>query len=255
MDELHHGGYELVHRQEAVPVLAVVPELEDERRRDALGRITVHTVAESQSVGVGKARADLRGGENVWIILHHIQRLLPVAAVQAQGVDGADIRGAQVFHEGEHVGLEAEGCAELICLTHADAPQGRELLRMVPQDVQGIIPEGRYDERRRRGADALDDAACEVVVYRLAAGGHHPFDVFRLELLPVGRVARPGAPGGHALAACGQRDAADHRRLRAIVQLHAQDGIAVVLVEKEDVHDAALNLFQLLFHQYLIRAL
>ena len=121
---------------------------------------------------------------------------------------------------------------------------------MIPQYVQGIVAEFRNDQRSRRRADPLDRPAGKVVEDRLCAGGHGTLDMLRLELLAMGRMAHPCAPGRYLLPRNGHGDTADHDRLLAVVQLHPKNGIPVFLIIIDDCRNTALDFFQIFFRHY-----
>ena len=102
-----------------------------------------------------------------------------------------------------------------------------------------------HDPRRCLGADALDDAAAEIIQNFQTGLRHQPLQKFRLELPSVAGVGAPFARHHQPFAHRGQRDGADHRHILSAAHVHAKDGVAVFVILIYHGADGALQNLQI----------
>ena len=107
-----------------------------------------------------------------------------------------------------------------------------------------------HDPCRCLGADALDDAAAEIIQDFQTGLRHQPLQKFRLELPSVAGVGAPFARHHQPFAHRGQRDGADHRHILT-AHVHAKDGVAVFVILIYHSADGALQNLQI-FRQVVL---
>ena len=180
------------------------------------------------------------------------QRMVAEAAVKPDGVLRPDAVRDQKFHQTAQAELTPERFAHLHRFFHGNALQPRQLLRLVLHDVQRTGAEGRDDQRSRRRADALDDAAGEVFIDLLRALRQSALGSLGLKLSAVRRVARPAPVNDQLLPGRGEGQAAGDGHILSAVCLYRENGIAVFFIRKDDLSDGAGELGPFgLFHAIL----
>ena len=213
-----------------MPAHGIVGELIQRRRGDALRTLIVEAVAECQCVRLLKCGADGIRNEYVGVVLHELERIVPVILVHAQGDDRADVRRGQKLDQAAHTGLTAEIRRHCPGLGETDALDRAEFFRLVFEHVERVGTEARHHQRRRRRADTAHGASGEVGVDGIRRLRHGALGKVCLELLAVRRVRHPIAADDHGLARHGIRNAADDHRLTAVVHVELEHGVAVFLV-------------------------
>ena len=234
-------------------VAAVVLQLENHGGVDAVAAVALHAHLQGQGIGLGKAAADVGGGEDIGIIAQHVQRVVPVEFIHAHGQDRAQTEGADKLHQTAHTGLLTKALGHLPRLGQADVLDGSQLIRVVLQDFQGLVPKTSHQDRGRGRADALHRAAGQVLVDGPLPCRHETLGEGGLELPPVDVVVHPGAADDHALAAGGIGEAAHDRDVLPVLIRQAQNGVTVVLVFIDDRIDGAgyLQKLDVLIHAVL----
>ena len=124
----------------------VIGELIQRRRGDTLCALVVKPVAERQRVRLLKCCADGVRNEYVWVVLHELERIIPVILVHPQGNDRADVRRGQKLDQAAHTGLTAEICRHGLGLGETDAFDRAELFRLVFEHVERVGAEARHHQ-------------------------------------------------------------------------------------------------------------
>ena len=228
--ELRRGRKQVAVGDEAVPAHGIVGELIQRRCGDALRALIVEAVAERQCVRLLKRGADGIRNEYVGVVLHELERIVPVILVHAQGDDRADVRRGQKLDQAAHTGLTAEIRRHGLGLGETDALDRAELFRLVFEHVERVGAEARHHQRRRRRADAAHGASGKVGIDCVRRLRHGALGEVCLELLSVCRVRHPIAADDHGLTRHGVRNAADDHGLAAVVHIQLEHGVAVFLV-------------------------
>ena len=155
------------------------------------------------------------------------------------------------FHQLPHSHLQAEFLAHGFCFFPGNAGNLSQPLRFPLHNQQGLLAEMLHDPRRRLGANALDDAAAEIIQDFQTGLRHQPLQKFRLELPSVAGVGAPLARHHQPFAHRGQGDGADHRHILTAAHVHAKDGIAVFVILIYHGADGALQNLQI-FRQVVL---
>ena len=108
--ELRRSCKQVAVGDKAVPAHGVVGKLIQCRRGDTLRTLIVKAVTERQCVRLLKRGADGVRNEYVGVVLHELERIVPVILVHPQGNDRADVRRCQKLDQAAHTGLTAEIC-------------------------------------------------------------------------------------------------------------------------------------------------
>ena len=228
--ELRRRRQQVAVRDEAMAAHGVIGELIQRRRGDTLCALVVKPVAERQRVRLLKRGADGVRNEYVRVVLHELERIIPVILVHPQGNDRADIRRGQKLDQAAHTGLTAEIRRHSLRLGDADALDRAELFRFVFEHVERVGTKARHHQRRRRRADTAHGASGKVGIDRVRSLRHGALGKVGLELLTVRRMRHPAAADDHGLTRHGIRNAADDHRLAAVVHVELEHGVAVFLV-------------------------
>ena len=213
-----------------MPAHGVVGKLIQRRRGDTLRTLIVKAVAERQCVRLLKRGADGIRNEYVGVVLHELERIIPVILVHPQGNDRTDVCRCQKLDQAAHARLPPEIGRHGLGLGETDALDRAELFRLVFEHVERVGTEARHHQRRRRRADAAHGASGKVGIDRVRRLRHGALGKLGLELLAVRRVRHPAAADDHGLTRHGIRNAADDHCLAAVVHVELEHGVAVFLV-------------------------
>ena len=120
----------------------------------------------------------------------------------------------------------------------ADAQHLVQPAWLLLDDAQRLQPEFAHDTLGRHGADALDQAAAQVLFQPGDGGRQHRAHLVGLELAAVLRVSDPRARQQHRLAHVEAQHVADHgHRVTGAVWRQLSHGVAVFLVMIGDALD------------------
>ena len=144
--ELRRRRQQVAVRDEAMAAHGVIGELIQRRRGDTLCALIVKPVAERQRVRLLKCCADGVRNEYVRVVLHELERIIPVILVHPQGNDRADVRRGQKLDQAAHTGLTAEICRHGLGLGETDAFDRAELFRLVFEHVERVGTEARHHQ-------------------------------------------------------------------------------------------------------------
>ena len=228
--ELRCSCEQIAVGDKTVPAHGVVGKLVQRRRSDTFRALIVKAVAERQCVRLLKRGADGVRNEYVGVVLHELERIVPIILVHSQGNDRADVRRGQKLDQAAHTGLTAEIRRHSLRLGDADALDRAELFRLIFQHVERVGTKARHHQRRRRRADTAHGASGKVGIDRVRSLRHGALGKVGLELLTVRRMRHPAAADDHGLTRHGIRNAADDHRLAAVVHVELEHGVAVFLV-------------------------
>ena len=155
----------------------------------------------------------------------------------------------QKVQQQAHPHLEPVGLPDLEGPLPGDALDPGQILRVLLQDGEGLLPEFLHQPPGGGGPHPLDGPGGQVLLNGLYPHGHPALHDLGLELLPVGGVAAPGAVDGQALPGGGAGHAAHHRHRLPGAHRQAEHGVAILLIAEEDrVHGALQKVQLFLFH-------
>ena len=129
-----------------MPAHGVVGKLIQRRRGDTLRALIVKAVTERQCVRLLKRGADGIRNEYVGVVLHKLERIVPIILVHSQGNDRSDVRRGQKLDQAAHTGLTAEICRHGLGLGETDALDRAELFRLVFEHVERVRTEARHHQ-------------------------------------------------------------------------------------------------------------
>ena len=196
-------------------------------------------------VGGVKADAVDVHGQAVGILAHHRQGLLPVVAVDAHGIGGADPVRLQEHDQVADALMVGPARLDALQRLAAHAADPQQPVRLLVQHAKGVLAEGIHDACGHGFAHALDEAGTEIMADALHGCGQQVLVVFHGKLPPEARVVHPAA---HQLQRCPRLRRnhvphhADHVALGQRAQ--AQHGVAVFLVVEDDAVEHAGKLLR-----------
>ena len=171
-----------------------------------------------------------------------VQGQIPIPPVQGRGDGQGQAVGGEEVQQPAHGQLQAEGLVDGLRPLGGDAPHLGQLLGVLLDDGEDILPKDVQQPPGGGGADALDGPGGQVFQQSLLPHGHPPLHDLGLKLLPVGAVAGPLAVDGEALPGVHSRHGAHHGDLLPLVGgFEAQDGIAVLLVAVDHRGDGSVQ--------------
>ncbi len=173
---------EFLPGQAGVSVVQVMVHDVQDARFDAEARVRLLAEGGGQRVHAVEGHADVRKAEDVRVLPDHLHDIVSEYLVRVDGLRG---RQAEVFeghHHFPHGVLFFERCGDLLRLFRGDAAYFGQALRVVAEDVEGLLPKGLNDFYRSGGANALDGAAGEIFQHLGHGPGHAPFTELRPEL-------------------------------------------------------------------------
>lgn len=118
----------------------IIRQFKNCSRFNTAGVVRCHAAAQGKGVDSGKACANLWLGQDIRVLLQHLQRLRakepvrPHRQLRRQTVD------AQIFDQAADAGLLLERAGELGSLFGRNARDLRQLLRLLFQDLQRPLP-------------------------------------------------------------------------------------------------------------------
>ena len=198
-DELCGDGGQLFPGNKAVAVAGVMYKLKKHGGTDAVFAVAVHAHFQGHGVRLGKAAADMLGGQDIRIIPQQRKGVVAVKLIHAHGQNRPQAEGADKLHQPPHPGLTAEAFGDLLRLGGADPPDFCQQLRGIFHHFQGLFPKFIDDQGGRGRAHATDRAPGQIVVYGVGRCGQQPLGKLRLELPPVDGVVHPAAGDNHGL--------------------------------------------------------
>ena len=221
-----------------VPV--VVAQLKEQPRLQPLGVVGCHAQGQGQLVRLGEVHPELPGGEHIGVGPHHLQGHVPVGPEQRAG----QLRGQLVLHQElqqtAHPHLLAEGLADGAGPLGRDPLQRGELLRLLLDDPQGVLPKVFHELPGGGLSDALDGPGGQIVEDLLEPLGQAALHRVRPELRSIDGVVDPLPPDGEVLPR-GHPGHGPHHRHLLRPRVQAEDGVAVFLVLKDDGGDGPLQ--------------
>ena len=122
-------------------VIQVVGQLKEESGLQPLGVLRPHPLVQGQGVRLGELHPELLPHQQVWVGLQHLQGHVPVGPPQGDGQLQGQLVGGEKLHEKPHTHLLAEGVPNLPGPLGGDAPDAGELLRVLLQHGEGVLPE------------------------------------------------------------------------------------------------------------------
>ena len=239
--QLPGGGDELLGGEEGVAVVpVVVGELKEQSGLQPLGVVRGDAQREGQGVRLGELHPKFHGGQDIGIGPHHLQGHVSVGPVQGAGQLRGELVLRQKFQQAAHPHLFSEGVADGTGPLGGDPFQGGELLRLLLDDPQGVLPEGFDELPGSCLADALDGSGGQVVEDLLQPLGQAALHYVGPELGAVGGVAHPLPPDSEVLPRGHPGHGAHYRHL-LLPRVQAENRIAVFLVLKDDGGDGPLQ--------------
>jgi len=181
-------------------------------------------------------------GDPVGVFLHDLQGSRAVVLEQPDRVRAADAVGLQKEHQVADFAVLAPGLLDARQLLGADPFDFEEFVRVVVQDVHGVIAEGLDDAGCYFLAHALDHARLEELPDALDCGQKLTVTDVRRELHPPLGVLLPAALQDHGLARRRIEHAPDNGdRAQMIGDHDPGHGEAVLGVVKREALDDAVQ--------------
>ena len=156
---------ELVLREKGMPVCEIMAQLKDNARFDAAGVVAVKAELQRKLIGCAEACAELRLCQQIGVLLHALERLRTVDAVQPHGDLRRDAVARKKLDEPPHGDLLPERGADLQRLFARDAVDLRQPLWRGLENFQTVRAEGSDDLFGRFRPDAPHGAGGEIGTY------------------------------------------------------------------------------------------
>ena len=225
--------------------VVVVGQLKEQPRLQPQGVRLPHPQGQGQGVRLGELHLKLLIDQQVGVGLHHLQGHVAVGPAEEGGQLQRELVLCKELHQPAGPHLLAEDLADLPGPLFGDALDFGQLLRVLLDDGESLLPEGLNNQPGGGLAHPLDGPGGEVVEDFLHALGQAAVHHLRLHLGAVGGVPGPAAPDGQVFPRRHPGHGAHHRDLLPM-DIQLEDGIPVFLILKNNSGDGALDLLQLL---------
>ena len=190
-DQLRGGRRKFSSRDEAVSASGVVLQFKDGRCGEAVFALQLDAELQRHGVGLGKASADMRRGQDIGVFLQDRHRAVGVITVHTDREDRPQSEGTDELHQTAHAGLPSKSLGHLRRFLKADALDLRKFLGRTLKNVERFVPKAVDKQQRGCRADAAHRSPRKIIIDRGGGGGQHPLGEFRLELPAVNVVRGP----------------------------------------------------------------
>ena len=248
VDEVRRRFQQLRPGQTGVAVAGVVAQGAQEGGFQPLGAVSCHLVILGDAVGMAEVQLQRLPAEQVGVLLDGLHGPRPEGAEDFHRPAGADLELSQIGDELPHSEHPLELLLDAVGLVRRDARDEGELGGVVGDHFQRRRAEFVNDLIRRPCADVGQRPAGEEGVDGLEVFGHIRLALLCVELSAIGGVVLVPAPADDALTGVELSHHAAHNGDDTAAR-HLEHGVAVVLVQVDDVLYRAFQPFQLLLHR------
>ena len=248
VDEVRRRFQQLRPGQTGVAIAGVVAQGAQKGGFQPLGAVPCHLVILGDAVGMAEVQLQRLPAEQVGVLLDGLHGPRPEGAEDLHRPAGADLELSQIGDELPHSEHPLELLLDAVGLVRRDARDEGELGGVVGDNFQRRRAEFVNDLIRRPSPDVGQRPAGEEGVDGLEVFGHIRLALLCVELSAIGGVVLVPAPADDALTGVELSHHAAHNGDDTAAR-HLEHGVAVVLVQVDDVLYRAFQPFQLLLHR------
>ena len=229
-------------------IACVVAQGAQEGGFQPLGAVPCHLIILGDAVGVAEVQLQRLPAQQVGVLLDGLHGPRPEGAEDLHRPAGADLELSQIGDKLPHSEHPFELLLDAVGLVRRDARDEGELGGVVGDNFQRRRAEFVNDLIRRPSPDVGQRPAGEEGVDGLEVFGHIRLALLCVELSAIGGVVLVPAPADDALTGVELSHHAAHNGDDTAAR-HLEHGVAVVLVQVDNVLYRAFQPFQLLLHR------